>query len=126
MLGFVGYLRNFIPNFSIKLVPLYDLLKKENKFEWTPEAEKCLQEIKHNIKKNRTLHLPDLEKPFIIHTNASNFGIGAALLQEIHNERRIIQWASRKLLPRELNYTTTEKECLSINWAINKFKYFLH
>lgn len=38
-LGLINYDRNFIKNLSEKLKPLYTLLKKDNKFVWTAEAE---------------------------------------------------------------------------------------
>ncbi|KRH93961.1 putative transposable element, partial [Pseudoloma neurophilia] len=66
------------------------------------------------------------KKTFIIYTDASQLGIGAALCKLENNEIRLVLWISRKFLPREKNYTTTEKECLSVVWAVNKFRQFLH
>ena len=34
-------------------------------------------------------------------------------------------YLSRKLLPREQNYATIEKECLAIKWAICSLQYYL-
>jgi hypothetical protein len=38
-LGLAGYYRRFIENFSKIAKPMTNLLKKTNKFEWTPECE---------------------------------------------------------------------------------------
>ena len=48
-LGFINYLQRFIPNFSIKLEPLYKRLKKENKFELATVEENCFVLIKNDI-----------------------------------------------------------------------------
>ena len=58
-----------------------------------------------------------------LQTDASDVGVGAVLLQEFEGEGRLpIANASKKLLPREKNYSTIEKECLGIIWGIEKFQ----
>ena len=47
---------------------------------------------------------PDHEKPFIIHTDASNEGLGAVLYQKLDEKMRIIAYGSRTLSPAEKNY----------------------
>jgi len=37
-----------------------------------------------------------------------------------------VAFASKKLLPRECHFSTIEKECLAIVWAVQKFQYFLY
>ena len=65
-------------------------------------------------------------KPFILRSDASDIGIGAVLLQEFEGEGKLpIAYASKKLLPRERNYSVIEKECLAIIWAIEKFRKYL-
>jgi len=58
---------------------------------------------------------PDFEKPFILHTDTSEEGIGAVLYQkDDQGKERIIACASRALNQHEKNYPITEKECLAI------------
>ena len=48
-------------------------------------------------------------------SDASDVGIGAVLLQEFEGEGRLpIAYGSKKLLPREKNYSVIKKECFSI------------
>jgi hypothetical protein len=72
------------------------------------------------------MRLPDLSEPFVLQTDASNQGLGAILLQEVEGVKHPIMFASRKLLPREQNYSTIERECLAIVWGIQKFQVYLY
>jgi len=72
------------------------------------------------------LRLPDFDKEFVLRTDACNDGIGAILFQEDSEIKHPVAFASRKLLTRESHYSTTEKECLAIVWAVQKFQNFLY
>ena len=70
---------------------------------------------------------PDFDKPFYLQTDASQLAIGAVLLQEADDEtKHPIAFASKKLLPREVNYSTIEKECLAIVWSVQKFQDYFY
>ena len=57
--------------------------------------------------------------------DASDVGLGGVLMQEFDGTVFPIAYASKKLLPRERNYATIEKECLALVWAVKRFEYFL-
>ena len=127
-LGMVGFYRRFIPNFSAIAVPLTDLTKKNspNKIkEWTDCHEQAFQTLKQRLTNYPVLRLPSFNEPFILQTDASDDGIGAVLLQEEDGIKFPIAFASKKLLPREKNYSVIEKECLAIVWSIEKFHRYL-
>ena len=62
----------------------------------------------------------------MLRTDASDVGIGAVLLQEHEGELFPVSYASRKLLPRERNYSVIERECLGLVWAVQKFYVYLY
>ncbi|XP_071081291.1 uncharacterized protein [Haliotis cracherodii] len=128
LIGLTGYYRRFIPNFSAIAAPLTDLTKKgkSNIVEWTESHEKSFKTLKDLMASAPILHLPDLDKPFLLRTDASDVGIGAVLLQEQSGEKFPIMYVSRKLLDREKAYSTIEKECLAIVWSIQKLSRFLY
>lgn len=127
-LGLIGYYRRFIPNFATLAVPLTDLTKKAapNALLWHDVQENAFNALRSYLTNPPVLHLPNFQKPFILQTDACREGTGAVLLQEYDGIRYPIAFASRKLLPREQNYSTIEQECLAIVWAIQKFSDYLY
>ena len=67
---------------------------------------------------------PDYQQTFCLQTDASDVGVGAVLSQGDPNDRPIAYY-SRKLLDRERNYSTIEKECLTIVLAVKAFAVYL-
>ncbi|GFV98854.1 transposon Tf2-6 polyprotein [Trichonephila clavipes] len=69
-------------------------------------------------RKAPVLQLPNFTEQFNLFTDASGVGIGAVLNQN----HRPIAFASRTLNKAERNYIVTERECLAVIWALNKFQ----
>ncbi|KAL8625691.1 hypothetical protein ACOMHN_043966 [Nucella lapillus] len=63
---------------------------------------------------------------YMLRTDASDKGIGAVLLQERDGDLRPVAYSSKKLNNAEQNYSTIEKECLGVVWAIKKFEPYLY
>lgn len=73
------------------------------------------------------LQSPDFNRRFLVQVEASGVGIGvlAVLAQGESDEERPVLYLSRKLLPCETRYSTIEKECLAIKWALDSLRYYL-
>ncbi|VDI63076.1 Hypothetical predicted protein [Mytilus galloprovincialis] len=106
--------------------PLTDLTKKgqPNQVRWEAIHERAFSSLKNALVKAPVLKLPNFSQVFILQTDASDNGIGAILLQDEDNIRLPVSYASKKLKASERNYSTIEKECLAIVWAISKFQRF--
>ncbi|UYV72370.1 hypothetical protein LAZ67_9002826 [Cordylochernes scorpioides] len=107
-------------------------------FTWTERQEEAFQTLKTAL-----LSLPILghfnpNAPTYVHTDASNIGIGATLVQDIVGEEKVISYLSRTLSTylcefepatlskAEQNYSTTEKECLAVVWSMSKLRPYLY
>ena len=127
-LGLTGYYRRFIANYASLVAPLTDLTRNTapTQVEWTSNCEKVFQELKMQLCSVPVIRTPDFKVPFILQTDASDCGIGGVLSQlDASGEEHPVAYFSRKLVPREKNYATIEKECLSIKAAIQNFRVYL-
>jgi len=125
LLGIVQYYRDLWPRRSHILTPLTEAAaggKKHSKIKWTPELETAFQDIKKMIAKETILSYPDWSIPFTVHTDASDYQLGAVISQN----NKPIAFFSRKLNKAQRNYTTTEKELLSIVECLKQFKNILY
>jgi len=128
-LGLASFYRKYVPDFAAIATPLSDATKKGSPKEiiWNEVLERAFQELKNRISHPPILKLLDVSEPFILQTDASRVAIGAVRLQEDSaGEKRLIAFASRKLQPRERNYSTIECECLAIVWGVTKFQEYLY
>ncbi len=125
--GLASWYRRFIENFSTIMDPLHKLTGKNKPFIWSEECEESFVKIKTLLTSAPVLSCPDFSKKFIIHTDASNVGLGAILTQEADDGvgENVIAYASRSLSKPERNYSTTELECLGVLWAIEKFRCYV-
>ena len=126
-LGLASYYRRFIQDFSKIAKPLSKLTSKNVKWEWGPEQEKAMNELKTRIINDVVMKHPDFSKPFILQTDASATGMGAVLSQiDENDQRRPIAFASRTLVGAEPRYGAPELELGAIHWALMKvFRQYL-
>ena len=124
-LGFATFCSRFIPNFSTLTGPLRDLLRDGVTFHWSSKQQEAFRTIKDTLRQNICLSFYNPKDKCKLITDASDYGLGAVLLQTIDNEDRPIAFASRSLTELEKKYTTTEKECLALVFAVQKFHTYL-
>ncbi|GFX75995.1 hypothetical protein TNCV_1995491 [Trichonephila clavipes] len=124
-LGLCSYFRRFIKGFCYLAEPLHSLLKSGVEFHWGPEEVEAFDSLKKALTSDPVLGMYDERASTEIHTDASGYGIGAVLVQIQNNVEKVIAYASRTLTKAEKNYSTTERECLAIVWATNKFRPYI-
>ena len=129
-IGFANYYRRFVPRFSELAFPLTRCMSQQTGFAWTPGCQEAFEAVKIEIKKDTVLAFPDFSKPFILHTDASDVGVGAALVQEVDQEdgtkvERPIAFYSKTLTKEGRNYCVTRRELLAVVLATQNFRPYL-
>ena len=127
-LGITGYYRKFIADYATVAAPLTDLTKKNspNQVIWTERCAQAWKTLKDILCSSPVLKSPDFSSQFILQTDASDHGVGAVLSQrDEHGADHPIAYFSKKLLAREVRYSTVEKECLAIRLATHSFRVYL-
>ena len=145
-LGFAGYYRRFVKNYSKIAGPLNSLVndntpgrkgkvhpkKKLVSLEegWGQKHEAAFQELKDRLTGAEVLAFADFSRPFILETDASHEGLGAILSQQQPDGSvRVVAYASRRLRPtekNEANYSSFKLEMLALKWAATeKFRGYL-
>ena len=111
-LGMAAWFHKFISNYVTIAEPLHKLHRKKVNWEWTPECQSSFAQLK--LTTDPILAFPNHSQPFEIHTDASNVGLGAMLLQSQGSVKHVVAYASRSLNDAERNYSAKEKECLAV------------
>ncbi|GBG87032.1 hypothetical protein CBR_g44489 [Chara braunii] len=124
-LGMTGYYRTFVRNYSIVAAPLTDLTRLDTPWEWTNECEAAFRHLKHALTHYEVLKLPDLDKPFIVTTDASQCGIGAVLAQQEGPKLRPVEYMSKKMPSQKLAKSTYEKELYAVYKALTHWRHYL-
>lgn len=152
ILGLLSYYRQYIKDFSRIASPLYDLLKVPSKpeaqqytrkgtmrqnnsvpsstpIQWSDVHQSVLEQLIDCLVQPPVLGFPDFTQPFVLHTDASNQGLGAVLYQRQNGKLRVIAYGSRTLTTAEKNYNlhSGKLEFLALKWAItDKFRDYLY
>ncbi|KAL0307237.1 UNVERIFIED_CONTAM: Retrovirus-related Pol polyprotein from transposon.6 [Sesamum radiatum] len=104
-LELANYYRRFIKEYSKIVNPLTDLLRKDQKWEWTVACDDAFRSLKQAISSQSVLKLPQFDKPFEVQVDTSDRALGGVLVQDKHP----VAFESRKLKDAELRYNTHEK-----------------
>ena len=90
------------------------------------KEQAAFDDLKVGLLAKPCLWPPDHQQGYVIQSDASQFGVGATLLQIINGDERVIACASRKLLPREQLYSTIERELLAVTFSLQKFEQYVY
>ena len=125
-IGMLSYYRKFIGNFSEVAEPLINLTKKNVKFEWNDSCQKAFEILKDRITRAPILIHPDNSKSYILQTDASDFSVGAVLLQTCGEYNKPVLFLSHKMNEAQRKYTAMEREAYAIIYALKKLRNYLY
>ena len=135
-LGFTGYYRYFVKNYSAIVRPLLALTRKSTTFHWGKEEQAAFDKIRTIMCQAPVLRQPDFQKKFYLQTDASAYGVGAVLLQEGDTTTpslakfkkpvtHPVAFFSAMFTPTERNYDIYEQELLAVMKALAHWRPYL-
>jgi len=122
----VGFHRRSIHHYADRAYGLTKLLKQNVEFQWTDVQEKSFQDLKSALVNPPVLTLPQTNADKILCTDASDNAISFSLYQkEPDGTEKPICFGARGLRAAELNYPSSQKECLAVVQGVQAYEEFL-
>ena len=119
LLGMIQYLAKFLPNLSDITKPLRELTHKEVEWVWDQPQEDAFRKLQEAVMSTPVLRYYNLAEEVTIQCDASQTGLGAALMQN----GQPVAYASRALTDAETRYAQIEKELLAIVFRFDVYIY---
>ncbi|GBG64571.1 hypothetical protein CBR_g45265 [Chara braunii] len=124
-LGLAIYYRKFVRNFSTIAAPLRRLLRKETIWKWDKDCMSAMKKLKQALIEYPVLKVADPSLPFVVTTNASQYGIGAVLQQDDGNGYRPVEFMSARMPSEKVATSTYEREFYALRQALEHWKHYL-
>lgn len=130
LLGLVNFYRAYIPNVSLLLAPLYDLLKANVKFHWDERHSEAFETVKNILCSSPILALPDPQGRYSVEVDASQTGCGAVLYTHGSGEADmptagVVEFFSKRFSPTEQRYNAAEREMLGLIMSLEHFSPYI-
>lgn len=88
--------------------------------QWSSDCQNASEMLIIKLTSSPVLGFADPKLPYILHTDASTTGLGAALYQEQEGQQRVIAYASRGPSPSESRHQAHKLEFLALNWSVTE------
>ena len=132
-LGCCNFYHTFVKDYTRYAAPLTELLKvgrqagragSKVRVQWTDECDEAFVQLKAALCKVATWHVAKLDRPFYLRTDASKYAVGAVLEQQDLDTGAPYPLAfwSRKLSPRQMQWSPREQEPYAIICALKKYQ----
>jgi hypothetical protein len=125
-MGAINFVCRLVPDFSIMVKPIHNLLKQDRSFSCMDDIENDFVGIKKAISFAPVLAKLDFEKEFMIYTNATEEEIFSILMQcDDQLNEKTMAYMSQILLDDEFKYSFIEKHVFSLIKVVEKFHHFI-
>jgi len=126
-LGYINYYQKFVPNLQCISSPLHKLLQKGVRWHWTDSYKNIVEQLRNILCSSDTLVHFNPKYPIIVSSDASEYGLGAAISHRLPDgSERPVAFASRTLKSSEKHYSVIDREALGIIFAVKKFQQYLY
>jgi len=123
-----SYFCSYIKNFAELAHPITELTKKNfrNQIEWAVTHQQAFEAMKRGLCDATKLHVVEYGRPCGILTDASEKSVGCCLVQwDPSGTEKPIAFASAKLSPTQMRWSTIEREAYAVMFALRKFRNFI-
>ncbi|GBG63467.1 hypothetical protein CBR_g38085 [Chara braunii] len=124
-LGLANYYRKLVRNFSTIAAPLRILLRKETIWKWDKDCTSAMKKLKQALIEYPVLKVANPSLPFVVTTDASQYGIGAVLQQDDGNGYRPVEFMSARMPSEKVATSTYERELYALGQALDHWKHYL-
>src|SRR5213083_1030913 len=112
--GCMAALSRFVSRLGEQAMPFYKLLKKQDKFQWTPEVQQAFDELKEFLTNPPVLVPPMPEEPLLLYITASSYVVSTEIIIERQEDT-----TSRRF---NTQYTSSARSWVNLRCGILKFK----
>jgi len=126
--GFFSYFRTYIKNYAKLAHRIAELTRNgsPNQIEWTATHQQTFEAMKKSLCDATKLHTTEYGQPCGILTDASKKSVGSCLVQwHSSGTEKPIAFASAKLSPTQMRWSTIEREAYAVIFALRKFRHFV-
>src|SRR5215216_6007111 len=128
--GRVAALSRFISRMGEKALPFYQLLRKADKFEWTPEANDAFENLKRLLSTSPVLVTPKEREPLLLYIAATHQVVNIVLVVErpeegkTHGVQRPIYYLSEVLTPTKQRYPHYQKLAYGVFMTARRLSHY--
>ena len=138
LMGLMNYYRKFIPCYSDLARPIIELThgktSPKDKIDWTELAQSCFDQLKEKFLSAPVLRYPDVNKPYFLFTDASNYAWAGVLTQaeescsasgRVTTKYMPISFVSGLFRGSQRNWAALTKEAYAIYQSVRKLAMYL-
>ena len=125
-IGRLNYIARFISQMTAKCDPIFKMLRKHNLDKWDEECQVAFDKVKDYLTNAPVLVPSVLGRPLILCLIVHEKSMGCILGQyDAGCKEQAIYYLSKKFTDYESKYSSLEKMCCALAWAVQRLRQFM-